>query len=86
LLAEKEQLDAMVVNYANINKDYGYGHAKQDLFELITQKFRTEREKYTYYMSNLPEIDSALFQGAEKAKFIANGVLRRVREKLGFGF
>lgn len=86
LLADKQQLYAMVVNYANTNRDYGYGHAKQDLFELITQKFKVEREKYNYYMSNLPEIDSSLFQGAEKAKFIANGVLRRVREKLGFSF
>ena len=37
-------------------------------------------------MSNLNEIDNALFLGAEKAKVIANGVLNRVREKLGFSF
>jgi tryptophanyl-tRNA synthetase len=84
LLANEQQLQDMIVNYKNANRDYGYGHAKQDLFELIAEKFKTEREKYSYYMNNIPEIDRALFQGAEKARAIANEVLVRVREKLGF--
>src|SRR6187402_506919 len=50
LLADEQQTDAMKVNYANANRDFGYGHAKQALFELITEKFKTEREKYNYYM------------------------------------
>ena len=76
----------MISNYANANADYGYGHAKQELFELIIEKFKTEREKYNYYMNNLAEIDQELFRGAEKAAVIANGVLKRVRQKLGFSF
>lgn len=84
LLANEEQLQQMIVNYKNVNRDYGYGHAKQALFELIAAKFKSEREKYTYYMNNLPEIDRALFQGAAKAKVIAGSVLEKVREKLGF--
>ena len=74
----------MVGKYKNVNRDYGYGHAKQDLFELICEKFKTEREKYNYYMSHTSEIDEALALGAEKAKGVANGVLKRVREKLGY--
>jgi tryptophanyl-tRNA synthetase len=35
--------------------NYGYGHAKQALYELICETFKTEREKYKYYMNNLPE-------------------------------
>jgi tryptophanyl-tRNA synthetase len=54
------------------------------LFDLIITKFQTEREKYNYYMSNLPEVDALLQQGAAKAGAIADGVLQRVREKLGF--
>lgn len=84
LLANDVQLAKMYENYRNDNQDFGYGHAKQALFELIVEKFKTEREKYTYYMNNLEEVDRALFLGAEKAKAIANGVLGRVREKLGF--
>lgn len=84
LLADERQIEVMKVNYANANRDFGYGHAKQALFELIIEKFSTEREKYNYYMNNLPEVDKALQLGAEKAKVIADGVLDRVRKKLGF--
>jgi len=84
LLANTEQIDQMKVKYANANRDFGYGHAKQELFELIIAKFKTEREKYNYYMNNLPEVDALLQQGAAKAGIVADSVLKRVREKLGF--
>ncbi len=54
------------------------------MFELLLEKFKTEREKYNYYMNNLPEVDALLKEGAKKAGTIADGVLQRVREKLGF--
>ena len=49
LLANEEQIATMRQNY--IGGNYGYGHAKQALFELICEKFKTEREKYNYYLS-----------------------------------
>ena len=82
LLANDEQIKTMKLNYENGN--YGYGHAKQALFELIVEKFATERERYNYYMNNLPEIDKALAVGAEKASLVADRVLHRVREKIGY--
>lgn len=82
LLADDSQIETMKANYENGN--YGYGHAKQALFELIVEKFAVPREKYNYYMNNLNEIDAALAIGAEKAKLIANDVLGRVREKVGY--
>lgn len=84
LLAHETQLQAMLKNYKNKNHDFGYGHAKQALFELITEKFKLEREKYSHYMTHKANIDEALFLGAEKARVIANEVLQRVRGKLGF--
>ena len=84
LLANEQQIDAMKANYLGGN--YGFGHAKQALFELIVEKFKTEREKYNYYMKNLPEVDALLKIGAEKARVVAKGVLERVREKLGFEY
>jgi tryptophanyl-tRNA synthetase len=84
LLASDTEIAAMKVKYANANRDFGYGHAKQALYELIVEKFRTEREKYNYYMSNISEVDALLKAGAAKAGKIADGVLQRVREKLGF--
>jgi tryptophanyl-tRNA synthetase len=82
LLASQEQIEDMSANYLAGN--YGYGHAKQDLYEVIIQKFEEPREKFDYYMNNLKEVDEALAIGAEKAKKVANGVLERVREKIGY--
>ena len=82
LLATTEQTEVMKANYLGGN--YGYGHAKQELFELIVEKFKTEREKYKYYINNLEEVDKLLLEGAAKASAVANGVLKRVREKLGY--
>ena len=82
LLANENQLAEMRANYLGGN--YGYGHAKQALFELITEKFKTEREKYSYYINNLNEVEALLKKGADKAAVIANEVLHRTRVKLGF--
>ena len=82
LLATQEQLATMTANYLGGN--YGYGHAKQALFELICEKFKTEREKYNYYINNRPEVDALLKIGAQKSATIANDVLAKVREKLGY--
>ncbi len=84
LVANDKELQSIIEKYKNINRDFGYGHAKQMLFELLIDKFRIEREKYVYYMNNLPKIDNLLRQGAEKATKVANGVLYRVRKRLGF--
>ncbi|WMI68882.1 tryptophan--tRNA ligase [Mangrovimonas sp. YM274] len=82
LLANDTQIETMKANYENGN--YGYGHAKQALFELIVERFAEPRERYQYYMNNLDELDKALALGAEKAKAVANDVLKRVREKVGY--
>ena len=84
LLANENQIAAMQVNYANENRDFGYGHAKVALFELITEKFKTEREKYNHYIANPDEVEQALLLGAKKAGIVADAILARVREKLGF--
>ena len=82
LLASEDQIATMRANYLLGN--YGYGHAKQALYELLIDRFQMEREKYSYYMNHLTEVDKALAEGAAKASAKANEVLQRVREKLGF--
>ena len=84
LIASETQITSLQKKYENANKDFGYGHAKQELFELIITQFKTEREKYNYYMDNLKEVDELLKQGAAKANAIADVVLKKVRHKLGF--
>jgi tryptophanyl-tRNA synthetase len=82
LLADTSQLEEMRTNYLQGN--YGYGHAKQALFELILDKYANERIEYDRLMSNKAIIDEALRMGAEKARETAIGVLMRVREKCGY--
>jgi len=82
LMASESEIASMKANYEGGN--YGYGHAKQALFELLIEQFSKEREMYNYYMENLEEVEKALEIGAKKASVIANEVLERVRKKLGY--
>jgi tryptophanyl-tRNA synthetase len=82
ILASVEQIEEMSAHYLAGN--YGYGHAKQALYELLLQKFGDAREKYDYYIAHLEEVDEALAVGAGKAKKVADGVMERLRKKIGY--
>ncbi len=82
LLASEDEITQMKSNYKGGN--YGYGHAKQALYELVLSTFEIPRERYNHYINNLAEIDSALQVGAKKANIVASEVLYRVRTKLGY--
>ena len=81
LLANDEQIAVMRTNY--IAGGYGYGHAKQALFELILSRFAAERASYQYYIQHPNEVEKILLSGSERAKVVANQVLKRVRHSLG---
>lgn len=82
LLASDSDIEEMRNNYTA--GGYGYGHAKQALFELILNHFKEPRERYEHLMNNPHEIEEALQQGAEKARTVAASVLKRVRAKVGY--
>lgn len=82
ILSSKELTATMHANYLNGN--YGYGHAKQALYEVVLERFGEARERFDYYMNHLEEVDEALALGAEKAKKVADEVLGRVRVKVGY--
>jgi len=82
IIASEEQISEMRKNYEA--GGFGYGHAKQALFEVVKEKFQQPREKYEYYINNVTEIDKALEVGAKKAKEVANKVLEKVRAKAGY--
>lgn len=82
LLASEQEIQVMKKNYEA--GGYGYGHAKQALFELICSKFSQERERYNHYMAHPENVEKVLAIGAKKASNVANEVLDRVREKLGY--
>ncbi|MEL6194574.1 MAG: tryptophan--tRNA ligase [Bacteroidota bacterium] len=82
LLAGEEEIAQMRKNYLGGN--YGYGHAKTALLDLLKETFKEEREKYNYYMENKHLIDEELQKGAGRAREVASGVLNRLRKRLGY--
>lgn len=82
ILGSEDEIAQMRERYEKGN--YGYGHAKQALFDLVLTQFAEAREKYSYYMSHQSEVEELLQLGAKKAGGIATEVLQRVRAKLGY--
>lgn len=82
LLASPDDVSNLRQRYLAGN--FGYGHAKQALFETIRDKFSEERKTYHYYMENSKGLNKKLEEGEEKARTIAQKTLSKVREKLGF--
>ena len=82
LLAKKNEIEYMKKNYEL--GGYGYGHAKNELYDLMLKKYSIERNKYQHYISNPDEVEKILKAGATKANATANKVLNRVRKKLGY--
>jgi len=82
LVASKEQTESLRAKYLAGN--FGYGHAKQELLSLLTDKYKAERETFQHLMANPAEINRKLEEGEARARVIAREVLGRVRVKLGF--
>ena len=82
IIASPEETQELRKKYEAGN--FGYGHAKQALFERIKSEFDPMREQYQNLMNDRQKIDDALEIGAEKAKQVADDVLGRLREKLGY--
>jgi len=82
LVATETQTAEMRKKYLAGN--YGYGHAKQELFELIRDKFEAPRERFNYYMQNISELNQKLEEGENKAREVGFQVLKRVKKKLGY--
>lgn len=82
LLASDQQLAEMKALFLAGN--YGYGHAKQALFEVIMDRFSKERGEHSRLMADKQAMDEILFKGADKARVVAQQTLSRVRAKLGY--
>jgi tryptophanyl-tRNA synthetase len=82
LVASPVQTEELKKKYLAGN--YGYGHAKQELFELLRDKYASQREKFDYFMTHPEELNAHLQKGEAKAREIARETLGRVREKLGY--
>jgi tryptophanyl-tRNA synthetase len=81
-IGSPEEVETMRNNY--LRGGYGYGDAKKELFERIVSRFPEERKCYDEYMNDKRRIEEKLQVGAAKARKVANEVLGRVRQKLGY--
>lgn len=62
---------------------YGWGHAKQDLYEAIEEEVGPKREAYLSIRGDEDRLDALLHDGASKARDIARQTMRRVRKAVG---
>ncbi|NJN25042.1 MAG: tryptophan--tRNA ligase [Cyclobacteriaceae bacterium] len=82
LLADTDHIAEMRQHYLAGN--FGYGHAKKALFELIIDQMAEERNTFDYYMNHTDELIQKLEAGEAKAREIGRSVLARVKEKVGY--
>jgi tryptophanyl-tRNA synthetase len=62
---------------------YGWGHAKEDLFEAIEAEIEPKREAYLAIRADEEGLDATLHAGADKARAIAQRTIERVRRAVG---
>lgn len=61
----------------------GWGHVKQELFEVINAQIGPAREKYNELMQNPTYVEAELQQGAEKAREYSRPFLDKIRRAVG---
>lgn len=62
---------------------YGWGHAKQELYEALEAELGPKREVYAALRADEAKLDALLQEGAEKARVSARRVIDRVRRAIG---
>ena len=82
LVASESDTAAMRQLY--LKGGYGYGHAKQALFECLLEKFAEPRRIFNHYMENRQELETILVAGEAKARTIAQETIAKVRNVLGY--
>ena len=82
LMATPEELEALRKNYLE-NPEFGYGHAKQLLFEKYTDYFAEAREKRKELLANPQKVEDILQDGASRARKVADATMAKVRAAVG---
>jgi len=61
----------------------GYGHAKQELFEVMEAHFAEPRDRFQHYLAHPEVINDILSDGGKRAKSVAATTLSRLRSAVG---
>lgn len=81
LFADEAQQAEMRAKYAG--GDYGYGHAKVELLELMKAHFAEAHERFAEFQAHPEQVEEILRAGAAKARPVAQAVLDRARAACG---
>jgi tryptophanyl-tRNA synthetase len=81
LFASGEENEAMRKKF--LAGGYGYGHAKKELIEKISEFFEPARKKREILMKDKAYVEAVLQEGASKARDKAHQVMERVRKNCG---
>lgn len=61
----------------------GYGHAKQELFEVMNAQLSEPRERYQDLLARPEQVIGILESGAVRARSVARETMKRVRDRVG---
>ncbi|MBX3269776.1 MAG: tryptophan--tRNA ligase [Sandaracinaceae bacterium] len=81
LVASEEQCRMMQESLRR--PDYGWGHAKQALFEALEAELGPRREVYDALRGDEAKLEALLAEGAARVRPIARATIARVREAIG---
>ena len=81
LFASPAQQEEMAARYRAGN--YGYGHAKQALYEAYMDYFAPMRKRREEILADPGYIDAVLARGAERARVLASDTMAQVRKAVG---
>jgi len=81
LFASKDEIAEMRKKYENGN--YGFGHAKLELFEKVKNYFQDAREKRLELDKNKDYIKQVLLEGSKKARSVAIKKIKKVKKAMG---
>jgi len=81
LFSTQEQIDALAAKYRAGN--FGYGHAKQALFEAYMEFFAPMRKRREELLKDPGYIEDVLKKGAERANAVAAVTMDKVRRTVG---
>lgn len=81
LFATPAQVEELRARYQR--PGLGYGHAKQELFDVLDATLAPFREKYHSYLNNSTMLEGILADGAARARAAGATTLERVRDRVG---
>lgn len=79
--ATPEQIEALRERY--LAGGMGWGHAKQELFEVMNSQLKPLRDRYEELIANPRVITDALEEGSAKARKLAKGKIGQLRSIIG---